>query len=595
MRFEQRCEALSDQKSALFYEFGPFRVDETARVLLRGNDVVPLTVKAFEILSHLVKNRGQVIAKENLIRQVWPDCFVEENNLSQGISALRRAFSDDAEHPTYIETIPRRGYRFIAAVRESHTGSSGPSTGAANRGPRVKSLAVLPFQSVGSRAGVDFLDVGLADALITRLSNIEQIEVRPTPSIIGYKGAVPGWTQAGSELNVDAVLSGCIQHSGEKVRVTVQLVATSDGTALWAGQFDEAFTDIFTLEDSISQQVARTLMLKLTSEERRRLSHRSTSCAEAHQAYLRGRHYWNRRTEKDLQKSVRCFQEAVDQDPSYALAYAGLADSYTVLGGYGALPPRDSYLRARAAALRALEIDESLAEAHTSLGDVFMYYDWHGPAADHEYRRAIELRPDYATAHHFYAWYLIAKGHFREASNEMRRAQELDPLSPMINTTVGLPSYFAREFDRAILQIEKALEMDPQFSLAHMYLGRAYLYSGRHERAIDLLRTAVRSSEERPMMLAALGHGLARSGNRAEAREILDRLISLSQTRYISPYHIATVFAGLDQADDALDWLNRSYSERVNQMVIMERDPAMDSLRDDRRFSELVARVGFSA
>jgi DNA-binding winged helix-turn-helix (wHTH) protein/Tfp pilus assembly protein PilF len=584
---------LAETKPVLQYEFGPFRLDEADRVLLRGEDVVPLAVKAFEILAHLVKNRGHVIPKDVLIRHVWADCFVEENNLTQNISALRRALADDVDHPTYIETIPRRGYRFIAPVRERSATTDAQAAEAQARKNQVKSLAVLPFQSIGSPS--DFLDVGLADALITKLSNLEQIEVRPTASTIGYKGAVPNWVQAGQDLKVDALLSGCIQRAGDRVRVTTQLVAAADGKTLWAGQFDELFTDIFTVEDSISQQVAQTLFLKLSSEDNRRLSNRSTTSPEAHRAYLRGRHHWNRRTEPDLKKSIRCFQEAVDLDPGYALAYAGMADSYSVLGGYGALSPRDSYLRARAAAKGALEIDESLAEAHTCLADVFMYYDWDSESAGREYRRAIELRPDYATAHHFHAWYLIACKQFEEAAAEMRRAHDLDPLSPVINMSLGLPHYYAHDFQRAIEQFEHALDLDPYFDIGHLYLGRAYLYSGQHERAMALLRKAVSLSEERPMMLAGLGHALGLTGAAKEARGIINRLISLGQTRYISPYSVAMVFGGLGQADDAFGWLERGFEERVNQMVILAIDPAWQRIRRDRRFDAIVKRVGFAA
>jgi DNA-binding winged helix-turn-helix (wHTH) protein/Tfp pilus assembly protein PilF len=580
-------------RPAVFYDFGPFRLDESARVVLRGNDVIPLAVKAFEILYQLIKNRGSVVSKDILMRSVWPDCFVEENNLSQNISALRRALSDDPEHPKYIETIPRRGYRFVAAIREINPV---PARRPLNKegATGIKSLAVLPFQSIGATPSSEFLNVGLADALITKLSNIDQIEVRPTASILGYANAQPGWVQAGAELSVDALIGGCIQQAGEKIRVTVQLIAASDGRTLWAGQFDEAFTDIFTVEDSISQQVTRTLMLRLTSEERRRLSHRHTSSPEAHTAYLKGRHFWNRRTEADLHRSIRCFQEAVDHDPSYALAYAGLADSYTVLGGYSGLHPTEAYPRARAAALRALEIDPNIAEAHTSLGDVFMYYDWRAAESEAEYRKAIELRPDYATAHHFYTWYLMAQRRFDEADAEMRRAVELDPLSPMINTTVGFPAYFARDFERAISHLRKALEMDPYFSLAHTYLGRALLYSGNHARAVEVLRKAVELSEGASLMVAALGNALALTGQASEARELAHALITLRERRYVSAYYIGTIFAGLSDSNESFRWLDLAYKERVNQMVLLPLDPAWDQIRSDPRFDILATRVGFA-
>lgn len=591
---------LEEKQTLCVVDFGPFRLDESARVLLRRNDIVPLAVKAFEILAYLVRHHGKVISKEALMKHVWPDCFVEENNLSQNVSALRRALSDDPEKPKYIETIPRRGYRFIGEIREQPSVNAAtpetpapPATTNATRASRVKSLAVLPFQCFGGGSAAEFLDIGLADALITKLSNVEQIEVRPTGSILRYKGAAPDWVKAGSELNVDALLHGCVQLSGDKVRVTVQLVAAADGITLWAGQFDEPFTDIFTVEDSISQQVVRTLVIRLSKEERQRLTQRSTSNPEAHQAYLRGRHFWNRRTESDLQKSVRCFQEAVAHDPGYALAYAGMADSFTVLGGYGILSPDESYKRARAAATQALEIDDRLAEAHTSLGDVAMYYDWRAADAERHYLRAIDLRPDYATAHHFYAWYLVAKGEFSAAAAEMRRAQEIDPLSPMINTTLGLPAYFSGDFDQAIRQISKALELDPNFPQAQIYLGRAYLHSGQRAPGLEAIERAVEPGENRPLILSAFAHALAVNGKTAEAVQLLNQLIALRQTRYVSAYHIATVFSGLGDLEQAMHWLNQAFADRVNQMVILEPDPVWKALRADQRFRELIKRVAF--
>jgi len=585
-----------DPQTLPSYEFGPFRLQPAERVLLRGTDVVPLAVKAFEVLSYLIQNRGRVVAKDALIRHVWPDCFVEENNLTQNISALRRVFADDPEQPKYIETIPRRGYRFVANVREAgeSTGSLAKSEAPATRRAQVKSLAVLPFQSIGSDAGPDFLALGMADALITRLGNIEQIEVRPTASVLRYDGHAPDWASAGRDLRVDALLSGCIQRAGDRVRVTVQLIAVEDGTTLWAGQFDDPFTDIFSVEDSISQQVTRTLMLKLSGDESRRLSKRHTVNAEAHQSYLRGRYYWNRRTEQDLRKSVRCFQEAVNLDPSYALAYVGLADSYSVLGGYSDLPPKEAYSLTRAAAMQALEIDETLAEAHTSLGDVFMYLSWDAARAEKEYCRAVELRPDYATGHHFYAWFLMSQGKFAQASAEMKRAQELDPLSPMINTTVGLPLYFARQYPQAISHFEKSVESDPAFDLGFVYLARAYTQCGRHKEAIAALRNAVTISGGRPVTIAGLSNALARAGERKEAIQLRDDLMARAATRYVSPYYIATIFSGLNDRVNAFKWLENAFEDRSNQLVVLGLDPAWDAFREDAKFTALFDRVGFS-
>jgi DNA-binding winged helix-turn-helix (wHTH) protein/Tfp pilus assembly protein PilF len=583
------------------YQFGPFRLDPLEGVLLRGEEIVPLTIKAFAILTVLIENRGHVVQKDQLLRTVWPDCFVEDNNLSQNISAVRRALGEAPEQPKYIETVPRRGYRFIGNVQEFRSETvpaaapgdrAQPETG---RRAILETLGILPFRTIGSECA-DFWGLGIADALINRLSSIDRIKVRPTASVLRYDGvATPDWATVGRDLKVDALLSGCIQRAGDRIRVTVQLGAVQDGSTLWSGQFDDFYTDIFAVEDSISRQVAQALTPKLTGAESRRLAKRDTESSEAHQAYLRGRYYWNRRTEQDLRKSIRSFQEAIDIDPGHALAYVGLADAYTVLGGYSDLAPKESYPRARAAAIRALEIDQELDEAHIPLGDVLMYYEWDSSGAAKEYQRVLESRPDYATAHHFYAWYLIGRGRFAEAVEEMGRAQDLDPLSPIINAQMGVPLYYGREYDRAIEYFRKAIDMDPLFALSYVYLGRAYLQGSMPEQAIAAHRRAVELSSGRPIAVAALGHTLAVNGETAEARQLLESLLALSGQRYISPYYIASIFEGLEDSAGTFEWLGRAYQDRCNQLVTAAFDPAWDRIRVSSEFSSLIDRVGFSA
>lgn len=584
---------------AAAYQFGPFRLIPGEGVLLRGEEIVPLPVKALAVLSLLVRHRGRVLQKNDLIENVWPDCYVEDNNLTQNISAIRRALGDVLDKPRYIETIPRRGYRFIGKVaeldavetRDRATPRPSPAPPAACR--IGTTLGILPFRTMGAECA-DFWGVGMADSLINRLSGIEQIRVRPTASVLRYDGQALDWATAGRELKVDTLLSGCIQRAGGRIRVSVQLVSAHDGMTLWAGQFDDSFTDIFAVEDSISSQVARTLTPKLTGAETRRIARRDTENTEAHRAYLRGRYLWNRRTEEDLRRSIQCFEEAVALDPAYALAYVGLADAYTVLGGYGDLAPQESYPRARAAALHALEIDADLDEAHIPLGDVAMYYDWDASGAEKQYRQALERRPDYATAHHFFAWYLIGKGRFDEAGEEMRRALEIDPLSAIINTQKGLPDYFARRYDRAIASFREALEMHPLFSVGHVYLGRACTQAGRYGEATDTLRKAVDLSHRRPIAVAALSYALAAAGQREEARALLDELKTPAERRYTSPYYIAVACAGLGQRAEALRWLEAAHAERANQLVISAFEPAWDPLRSRSEFAELMARVGFA-
>jgi DNA-binding winged helix-turn-helix (wHTH) protein/tetratricopeptide (TPR) repeat protein len=581
------------RETAEAYQFGPFRLLPAEGVLLRGQEIVPLPVKALAVLTLLVRNHGRVVQKNELIRYVWPDCFVEDNNLTQNISAVRRALGDAQDEPQYVETVPRRGYRFVGDVTELEPGFAEPRPPVASEHPSA-TLGILPFRTIGADCA-DFWGVGMADALINRLTGVENIRVRPTASILRYDGLTPDWAVAGRELKVDTLLSGCIQRSSERIRVSVQLISVQDGTTLWARQFDDSFTDIFAVEDYISSQVVQTLAPRLTGADAGRVNRRDTGSTAAHRAYLKGRYFWNRRNEEDLRKSVQCFEEAVELDPAYALAYVGLADAYTVLGGYGDMAPAECYPRARAAALRALDIDGGLEEAHIPLGDVAMYYDWDAHNAERQYRQALDARPDYATAHHFFAWYLIGKGRFADAAREMQRAQEIDPLSPIINAQTGLPDYFARRYDRAIQIFQQAMEMHPQFAVGYVYLGRACAKAGRFAEAIEVLRQGVSLSHRRPFAVASLSYALASAGALQEADSLLQELLASAGRRYTSPYYVAVACAGLERHAEAMRWLHTAHAERANQLVISSFEPMLDPLRSRAEFTDLMASVGFAA
>ncbi|HEX8844485.1 MAG TPA: tetratricopeptide repeat protein [Pyrinomonadaceae bacterium] len=654
-----------------FYEFGPFRVDAAERRLLRDDQPVPLQPKDFDTLLALVSNSGHLLKKEELLKTVWPDSFVEENNLTQRISALRKALGGNGEDHTYIETIPRVGYRFAPGVREildedegvivenrtkyriavkeeeeseeeSETRGHGDAATRQLKGalrlpaslrPRVavsllagaalvglvvallllmgkvekretsegvkpapfKSIAVLPFKQLGGEAGDEYFGLGMADVLITRLSNIRQIIVRPTSAVLKYSGQAHDPVAAGRELSVDSVLEGSVHRAGEQIRVTVRLVSVRDGAPLWAEKFDAKFTDIFKVQDSISEQVARALMLKLSSEEQVRLMRRYTENTEAYQAYLKGRYFWNKRTEEGFQKGIEYFQQAIDLDSNYALAHAGLADSYTLLVVYGVLPPRGAMTKARTAALRALEIDDKLAEAHTSLAHVKKWYEWDffaGPET--EYKRAIELNPNYATAYHWYGLHLAGMGRFDEAVAEMRRSLEIDPLSLISNANLGWILYVARQYDEAIEQLQKTLEMDPNFARARVYLGRVYLQKGMYAEAIRELQKAMTLLEGNNFVLAALGHAYGASGRRDEAQRVLDQLRERSKREYISAYDIARIYTGLGDKEQALRWLERAYEDKAAQLIWLKVDPQLDSLRSDLRFTDLLRRMNLA-
>jgi DNA-binding winged helix-turn-helix (wHTH) protein/TolB-like protein/tetratricopeptide (TPR) repeat protein len=579
------------------YEFGPFRLNATEGILLCDGRPIPLTPKALAILSVLVRNGGRLVEKSELMETGWPDTFVEESNLTQNIFTLRKLLGKDAHGRSYIETVSRRGYRFMAEVREFRDVGLQPAAGDDGVSPpgggkrALTSIAVLPFSLIGEGSGDEYLKLGMADALITRLSNIRKIVLRPTSAVRKYVSHEQDSIRLGQKLGVDAILEGTIRRRGGHVRITVQLVSVRGETTLWAESFNEKFTDIFAVEDSISEQVAAALILKLTSDEKRRLTKHHTEDVEAYQAYLKGRYFWNKRTEEGMRKGVECFRQAIEIDPLYALAYAGLADSYNVLGIYNVSPPREIFPKAKAAAVKALAIDDTLAEAHTSLAFVLQHFDWDWAGAEREYRRALELDPGYATARHWYANYLITIGRHAEAMEEMRLAQRLDPLSPIIEGNIGNHLYYTRRYDQAIKHFRKMLEMEPDFYGTHSNLGGVYEQKGMYEEAISEFEKAL-ALDDNLSTRAWLGHAYAIAGKTAAAHEVINDLKERAESRYISPYDIAMIYVGLGERVQAFAWLERAYEARSDSLVWLKIDPRLDSIRSDPRFTHLKERVG---
>jgi DNA-binding winged helix-turn-helix (wHTH) protein/TolB-like protein len=605
------------------YTFGPFLLDTRERRLLRDGKVVPLTIKAFDLLEVLVKNQGHLLQKEELLRLVWPDAIVEENNLTVTISALRKALDEGPTDRQYIETVPRRGYRFVAgsaAAADSTAAARGPqeprartfafaatalaalaaaavlawvfqrSTRSAATAP-VRSMAVLPFRSLTNDG--EYLGLGMADALITRLGSTKRLLVRSTGSVQKY--TVPGLdpVAAGRDLGVDSVLEGNIQTAGDRLRTTVRLLRVSDGSTVWAGTFDERLTDIFSVQDSISQRVAGALALELTEAQRSRLTRRDTSDSEAYQLYLRGRFFWNKRSRDGFERGASYFRQAAEKDPAYALAYSGLADSHIGMAFYHYASPQAAMPVARAAALQALEIDDSLAEAHASLAHVKTNYEWDWPEAERLWRKAMALEPEYATAHQWFGiHYLAPMGRPEEAIAETRRARELDPLSPVFNAFVGASLYFARRYDEAIEECRKTIDLHPDFGVAHWYLGRAYLQKGRQQEALAELREAVTLSGDSPLMKSSLGVAYALAGDRAAAKAMLDDLTKLRAESYASALDLADIHAALGDRERAFHWLDQAASERSFHLVYLKVWPELDPVRPDPRFKALILRVG---
>jgi len=440
----------------------------------------------------------------------------------------------------------------------------------------IKTIAVLPFKSLISENADESLEIGIADALITKLGSAKQIVVRPTSAIIKYSAsAEQDALVIGRQLKVDAVLDGKIQKAGDKIRVTAQLLRVADGSSLWAGTFDEKYTDIFRVQDSISEQIAKTLALKLDAAERKLLVKRDTDNVEAYEAYLKGRYFWNKRTEEGLKKSVEFFEQAIRLDSGYASAYAGMSNSYALLGFYNYLSPNEAWTKSKTAATQALKLDDSLAEAHAALALVKDDYELDWAGAEEQYRRAIELNPNYPTVRQWYAWHLLGVGRNEEALAQLKRAQELDPTSLSINTAVATFYYFTEDYDRAIEQSRQTLETDSNFVRAHLTLGLAYEQKGMFQEAISEFQKARELSDDSTESLSALGHAFAKWGKLDEARKILGELSKMSEDRFVSPSDPAIIHIGLKNFDKARELLNKGTTERSTWWVRLRLDPRL--------------------
>ena len=568
-------------------EFDRFAVDLGQRLLLVGDRPLPLTPKAFDTLAALVQAPGQVLTKEELLARIWPDSFVEDGILSQNIYTLRKVLAAAGGASRYIETVPRRGYRFAGRVFERR-----PSEAA--EGP-ITTLAILPFEAWTQSEEDAYLGLGLADALVSRMAELQRLTVRPTSLVRPYHGKPRDPVAVGRELKVDAVLDGTIQRSGRNLRLSVQLISVRDAAPLWATRFDVVVGDLFALEDTLSQQLAQELKLQLTHQERDRLTRRPTRDPEAYQDYLRGRFFWNRRTGGGLGQAIDCFTRAIELDPAYAPALAGLADCYVLLPLYAGVAPRLAFPRAIAAAEKALAIDGSLAEAHTSLAYARLFYDRDLGTAEQEFKRALACDPAYPTAHQWNAFLLAARGRHDEAIACARMAHDLDPLSLVINSDLGLILYFARRYEEAIRQFRRTLELDPAFSYGHFGLGHALQQEGRLGEAVAELGRAAALAPESSAMLAAVGQAAAAAGDEGEARRILAELGERSVLGYVDASHFAFVHLGLGERELALDRLEEACEERSRFVALLATWPIFDSLRGEPRFARLLQQAGIAA
>lgn len=579
------------------YEFGPYRLDTAESHLLRAEQPVPLTPKAFDTLRTLVERAGRVVSKEQLLAAVWPDSFVEENVLAVNISTLRKVLGAQANGQLYIENIPKRGYRFAASVQAVDDRARGVAPGnAANnsspRAPAFDSLAVLPLVNASADPNAEYLSDGITESIINSLAQLPQLRVLARSTVFPYKGRSIDPQHVGRELNVQAVLTGQVLQLGDRLIIRTELVDVADGRQLWGAQFNRPPSDILLVQEQIAQEISVNLRLQLSGAQQRLLTKQYTTSSAAYNSYLLGRYHWNKRTLAGLKEGIKFFEGALALDRNFALALAGLADSYALLGAveYGVLPPREAMSKSREFVLQALALDETLAEAHASLAYVSIF-DWNWAEAEKEYLRAIELNPNYPTAYHWYGHYLTAMGRQTEALAQITHAQRLEPLSLPIKAGLGWHFYLMRQYEQAINEYRQTLDMEQNFYLARFLLAMVYVQVGRYDEALAEYQHANEQVGGSPPILAGMGHVYAKLGQVERAQQVITELHQLAAQRYVSPYYIATIYAGLGEQAQAFDWLHRACDNQSEGLVWVALDPMLDSLRTAPQFADILRRV----
>jgi TolB-like protein/DNA-binding winged helix-turn-helix (wHTH) protein/Tfp pilus assembly protein PilF len=643
---------------AKIVRFGLFEVDLESNELRKKGLRVKLQDQQLNLLKILLEHPGTLVTRDELRHRLWkPGTFVEfDHSLNTAMMRLREVLGDSSDNPMLIETVPRKGYRFIAPVhdlkKEQETELSlssidaeedelnlavllpqGASSSAApmplvrqvslsravlaglavvlvvlavlflfrqrlglvsSETKQISSIAVLPMQNLSGDSNQDYFADGMTDELIASLARISSLRVISRTTAMEYKGTHESLEKIAHDLHVDAVVEGTVLRSGDRVRITAELVQVSTDRHLWADTYESPLGDILALQNQVAGAIVSQIRIKLTPQDKESLAATRPINAAAFEDYLKGRYYWGKRSEDALDKAIHYFQSATEKDSNYALAYAGLADCYGILGAaiVGTVPTSEVAPKAKAAAKRAVELDPTLAETQTALATVQFNDDWNWKAAETGFRHAIQLNPSYATAHQRYSLYLIAMGRTEESLEEMNRARSLDPLSLSVNFSLGWRLYMARQYDQAISQLLNTIEMDPTYLLAHIVLGQCYEQEGKYSEAITELQKAASLSPDSPPVLAALGHAYAAAGKRAEALQMLDKLKSVSGRRYVSPFYVAFLYIGLGDREQAVEWLDRGYDDRSNNMIFLNVVPQFDSLRSEPRFQNLRHRIG---
>jgi TolB-like protein/DNA-binding winged helix-turn-helix (wHTH) protein len=642
--------------STRIIRFGIFEVDLNAAELRKGGLRVKLPEQPFQILTVLLEKPGELVTREEVRSRLWQsDTFVDfDHGLNNAVMRLREVLGDSSDSPRFIETVPRRGYRFIAHVDESPWSApsltpqqpasqkqatpttEGPAIapglspgniqqGVKRRGTLIivgivaialvaiavawryfairtggtsdvrqsTSVVVLPLENLSGDQEQDYFADGMTDDLIANLAKIRSLRVIPHSTAMAYKHTRKPLSEIARELHVDAVVEGTVLRAGDRVRITAELVQVSTDRHLWADTYESQMGDVLALQNRVSSAIVNEIRVNLSPQDRARLSRNPAVAPEAYENYLKGRFYWNRRTDENLHRAIGYFENATKQDPQYALAYAGLSDCYAVIGAsiFGTMPADEAAPKARQAAQRALEIDPTLAEAETSFATVKFNYDWDWAGAEEGYQHAIQLNPSYATAYQRYSLLLTAMGRFQEGFSQINKARELDPLSFSINFSLGWRLYLARQYDRAIVQLRNTLDMDPSYELPHLILGQAYEEKGSFDLAIPELRKAVDLSHGTPLMLSALAHAYAQAGKRTEALQLLTELEAASKHQYVSPYYLAIVYIGLGEKEMALSLLEKAFTDRSNGLIFMAVEPELDPIRSEPRFVALERKL----
>lgn len=619
------------------YRFGGYEVDVEANELRKHGIRIKLQDQPFRILLLLLHNAGAVVSRDELRRQLWPnDTFVDfDNGLNAAIRRVRDALTDSADNPRYIETVPRHGYKFIAPVerisesppalpQESSVAPSGliavrnrswlPLTAlgivlcllllglifgfvlfrrSRRRATTLHSgpvrLVVLPFTNLTGDPSQEYFSDGLTEEMITQIGGMDpaHMAVIARTSVMHYKNTAKTVAEIGHELGVDFILEGSVRRAGERVRVSAQLIEVNSQMHLWARDFDRQLSDVLVMESDVAEQIAQQVEINLTPRPTRP----ARVNPDAYDSYLRGRYYWNRRTEQDLLRAIQLFEDATTHDPRYAPAFAGLADCYIMLGNWSFLRASEAYPEAKANAQKAVALDPNLADAEASLAFARFLYDWDWQTAERGFRRAINLNPNYASAHHYYAVYLISAGQTKDALNQITQAEQLDPFSPIIGAVHAWIYYLAGDYDAAIRQAAGVLDTDKDYAPAHMYIAEAQIQKHEYTDAIEHLQQAIASGNNSTELLAHLGQAYAGAGNRAMAEQVLMQLHNAANNRYVAGFALAEICAALHQNDCALQYLERAAEERFPWLVQLRIEPAFSSLRNDSAFEKIVEQI----